>query len=468
MRLGLILSAAVLVVLLLAGAVVNRVVSQSFEDVVSGQQVQQVEAAAEAVSGLLEIGGGIGRIGEAERVLNRLARSLNAPVVVMGPGGNPVSRYGPPLPPGTPTQDISASVIVADREVAIIMATVPVQGAGDVDRPFLRLFNAALLVAGLVSVAAIAGVSVWVARRQTKPLQDVAAAANRLGAGDLSARATGGGDRESQELAGAFNSMAGRLEQSEMLRRRAATDMAHDLATPATVLEGQLQAMIDGVVPKSKANLQAAAASAAALGSVIVQMGELASAEAAPLQARPERTQVATVVADAASALDGLYRERGVTLDIAGIGEGLAAWADPAHLGRALRNVLTNAAQHTPSGKTVRVEATSTTGLTDAAPDQPGPDPGHRPGPRHPGRGPASRLRALLPIRPGPHIRRRLGRRRQRQRSGSRRTGRGHRSDHRPRAVGSERRRHLGRAHRSRRHHRAHRPSLGVSSEVAA
>ncbi len=152
-----------------------------------------------------------------------------------------------------------------------------------------------------------------------------------------------------------------------MLRRRAATDMAHDLATPATVLEGQLQAMIDGVVPKSKANLQAAAASAAAVGSVIVQMGELASAEAAPLQARPERTQVATVVAEAASALDGLYRERGVTLDIAGIGEGLAARADPAHLARAMRNVLTNAAQHTPNGKTVRVEATSTTALTDPA-----------------------------------------------------------------------------------------------------
>ncbi len=83
------------------------------------------------------------------------------------------------------------------------------------------------------------------------------------------------------------------------------------------------------------------------------------------------------MVAEAASALDGLYRERGVTLDVAGIGEGLAAWADPAHLARALRNVLTNAAQHTPSGKTVRVEATSTTAMTDAGSRQPGPDPGH-------------------------------------------------------------------------------------------
>jgi signal transduction histidine kinase len=216
-----------------------------------------------------------------------------------------------------------------------------------------------LVASGLVSLVVIAGLAVWIARRQTRPLQDVAAAASRLEGGDLSARASGGGDRESQELAGAFNTMATRLERTEMLRRRAATDMAHDLATPATVLEGQLQAMIDGVVPKNRANLEAARASASALGSVIVQLGELASAEAAPLQSRPERVELAAILAEAASALDGLYRERGVKLEVEPVAPELAAWADPAHLGRALRNVMTNAAQHTPSGKTVRVTATS-------------------------------------------------------------------------------------------------------------
>ena len=63
---GLVLSATVLVVLLLAGAVVNRVVSRGFEDVVSAQQVEQVEAAADAVSELVGIGGG--RLGQADRV----------------------------------------------------------------------------------------------------------------------------------------------------------------------------------------------------------------------------------------------------------------------------------------------------------------------------------------------------------------------------------------------------------------
>ena len=60
--------------------------------------------------------------------------------------------------------------------------------------------------------------------------------------------------------------MADRLGRSEMLRRRAASDVAHDLATPATVLESQLQAMVDGVVPADRENLEAARSAASALG----------------------------------------------------------------------------------------------------------------------------------------------------------------------------------------------------------
>jgi two-component system sensor histidine kinase BaeS len=355
LRLALILSGVTLVTLLVAGAVVNRVVSRSFDDVVAAQQTEQVQAAADALGEILRQGG---NLREARAVLERLSRSLGVPVVLLGPDGNEIGQFGPPSLPvdlDDQSHEIEAEVTVGEEHVATITAVVPVQPSGD--RPFLRVFNTVLLVGGLAAVCVIAGLSVLIARRQTKPLHDVAVAAGRLEAGDLGARATGGGDRESRELAGAFNSMASRVERSEMLRRRAATDMAHDLATPATVLESQLQAMIDGVVPKNAANLEAARASASALGSVIVQMGELASAEAAPLQARPERVEMAALLAEAAAALEGLYREKSVTLEVDAGEPGLAAWADAAHLGRALRNVMTNAAQHTPAGQAVRVSA---------------------------------------------------------------------------------------------------------------
>ncbi|MGH2483640.1 MAG: HAMP domain-containing protein, partial [Candidatus Limnocylindria bacterium] len=204
LRLGLVLSAAVLVVLLLTGAVVNRVVSRSFEDVVTAQQQQQVDATADALGELLRQGG---TLREARSVLTRLSRSLRGPVTVYGPKGEEISHFGQRMLPGGETHGLNASVMVGDQEVAIITAVVSVRSA---EQPFLRLFNGALLVSGLVSLLVIAGLAVWIARRQTRPLQDVAAAASRLEGGDLSARATGGGDRESQELAGAFNTMATR------------------------------------------------------------------------------------------------------------------------------------------------------------------------------------------------------------------------------------------------------------------
>ena len=348
MRLALVVSGAVLVVLLIAGLAVNRMVSGSLEHELSAADRDRITVVAGAIG---EANLSLPRAHKAvELVLRRMADALHAQARLIDADGATLVDVGH-TPPGVATETITEPIPGSD---ARLLFDVPRAGSG-----FLRVFNLTLVVAGILAILAVVAAALYLSGRLTRPLRNVTAAAQRLGQGDLTARASGGADRESAELAAAFNTMAERVERSEMLRRRAASDMAHDLATPATVLESQLQAMLDGVVPKSRANLEAARASASALGSVIVQLGELASAEAAPLQARPERVEVAGLLADAARALDGLYRDRGVSLQVEPGEPGLAAWADPAQLGRALRNVMTNAAQHSLAGKVVRVVASA-------------------------------------------------------------------------------------------------------------
>jgi signal transduction histidine kinase len=346
LRLALVLSVAVVTVLLVAGLAVNRLVSGPLENELSAAQRDRLTAVAAGIGEVDWTRPG-GRLA-VELVLRRTAAAARGTASLLDADGQPILTAGQ-LPPGVATDRFTQPVPGSEAAVAV-----------DVPRPdrsFLRLFNLTLIVAGILAVVVLVIASLLLSDRLTRPLRGVAAAAQRLGAGDLSARASGGPDRESAELAGAFNTMAERLQRSEELRRRAASDMAHDLATPATVLESQLQAMLDGVVPTDQSNLEAARASASALGSVIVQLGELASAEAAPMQARPERVEVTTLLAEAAQALDGLYRERRVQLEVAPVAGDLTAKADPAQLARALRNVITNAAQHTPAGKVVRVTA---------------------------------------------------------------------------------------------------------------
>jgi two-component system sensor histidine kinase BaeS len=147
--------------------------------------------------------------------------------------------------------------------------------------------------------------------------------------------------------------MAERLERSEALRRRAASDLAHDLATPATVLESQIQAMVDGVVPADAVQMERARAAAAGLSGVIAQLGELTQAEAAPLQRRVELVPLLDLATEVVAGLDGLVRERRVTTEVTGA-EAHAS-VDRGQLGRALRNLVANAVQHSPAGARVRV-----------------------------------------------------------------------------------------------------------------
>ena len=342
-RLAAVLAGVVVIALVLAGVVVNQAASRSLDETLSDRDQQRLGLAVTLVDGALERGvDGRG----LQLIVRRIAAETGGRVQVRDADGTLLAEGGR-HPRGAPTETLSRDLSTAAGGGALEI-TIPSPRGG-----FVAAFNGALLLTGIVTVAALLIAAAVLASRLTRPLRAVAQAARRLGDGDLTSRAVGGPDAESADLAAAFNAMASRLEQSEGLRRRAASDLAHDLATPATVLESQLQAMVDGIVPADPAQLEKARSAAAALSGVIVQLGELTHAEAAPLQRRSQRVAIVALVRQIVDSLDGLLRERGVAAVIDGAET--HASADPGQVTRALRNLLTNAVQHSPAGATVRI-----------------------------------------------------------------------------------------------------------------
>jgi two-component system sensor histidine kinase BaeS len=350
LRLALMLSAAVLAVLLVAGLAVNRIVSGSLERQLSAADRDRITVVAGAIAAV-DLEAPRAKHG-VEIVLRRVANAMRGRVQLIGADGELLVDVGK-LPPGVATETISEAIPGSDANLLIDVPRA--------DPAFLRIFNVTLLVAGLLAIAAVGTIALLLSSRLTRPLQGVAAAAQRLEHGDLSARAQGGPDRESRELATAFNAMAERVQRSEMLRRRAASDMAHDLATPATVLESQLQAMVDGVVPADREQLDRARAAAGALSGVIVQLGELVDAESGVLQRRPRVMPLGELLGEVERAIEPLFRQHGVGIVVDPPPTSLKVEVDPTQVGRALRNVLANAAQHSPGGGTVRVAVETTT-----------------------------------------------------------------------------------------------------------
>jgi signal transduction histidine kinase len=347
-RLAVLLAGVLVVVLLAAGWVVNRAASRSLGETLRPRDEQRLELAVAIVEDALARGAeGRG----LDLLLGRIAQQSGGEVRLLDSAGN-VTAHAGHLPPSSAdtqrfTRTMSTPAGGGTFELAVPSPEVP----------FLRTFNTVLLLTGGISVLALLGAAALLAGRLTRPLREVAAAARRLGAGDLRARAPSGPDAESAELAASFNEMADRLERSEELRRRATSDMAHDLATPATLLESQLQAMVDGIVPADREGLERARSAAVALNGVIVQLGDLIDAESAALDRRLGVVEVAELLHDVEAALGALASERSVRLEIH-VESPAPVTLDRAQVARALRNVVTNAIQHTPPPAAVQVVAT--------------------------------------------------------------------------------------------------------------
>ena len=221
------------------------------------------------------------------------------------------------------------------------------------DESVTLVFGIALGVATVVALvlAAVFG------RMLARPIEHVAGAAERISAGDLTARVPEEGPTEVRALAAAYNSMADRLEEQEMMRREFVVNASHELRTPLTNLQGYLEALRDGVLPPEPATFDSLREEVDRLGRLAASLDVLAGAEGE--RPRPTAVDLGALVRGAADLAAPALARRSVALTVAA-GEGLIVEARPDEIAQVMANLLQNAIRYTPAGGGVRVEAART------------------------------------------------------------------------------------------------------------
>ena len=111
-----------------------------------------------------------------------------------------------------------------------------------------NLFSIFILSAGLMLMVSSI-LSIVMTSRMTTPLRRITDAAKKFGQGDFSARVPVEGDDELAQMAVTFNNMAQNLDKIDQSRRSFMGNIAHELRTPMTTIQGFVDGMLDGTIP---------------------------------------------------------------------------------------------------------------------------------------------------------------------------------------------------------------------------
>ncbi|HEY9527448.1 MAG TPA: HAMP domain-containing sensor histidine kinase [Anaerolineales bacterium] len=191
-------------------------------------------------------------------------------------------------------------------------------------------------------------------RRMFTPLDELFNASERVANGDYSVRVQEKGPPEVHSLTRSFNSMAERLQVSDQQRRNMLADISHELRTPITVIQGNVEGMLDGVYPVDEARLKSIIEETQILSRLVEDLRTLALAESGALRLKREPTDLAGLIRDSASGFEAQAKAKDIQIELA-LAEAEDASVDPQRIREVLTNLLSNALRYTPRGGKIKV-----------------------------------------------------------------------------------------------------------------
>jgi hypothetical protein len=204
----------------------------------------------------------------------------------------------------------------------------------------------------------------WLVSRSLRPVANISAAALKISAGDLSQRIdVAETESELGQLAAVLNSTFARLETAFAQQKQFATDAAHELRTPVSVILTQTQTALNRErdAASYKQTVQACQRAAQRMRKLIESLLALARFDAGQEVLQRQPFDLAQTVQDSVELVQPLAEERGVTITVAA--DSLAITGDAGRLAQVVTNLLTNAIQYNRSEGEVRVTLEPQNGL---------------------------------------------------------------------------------------------------------
>lgn len=225
------------------------------------------------------------------------------------------------------------------------------------EEAFTNQVRKSLVLAFLIASALSLLLILSFTRPILRPLEALTQAVNAIERGEMPKRVDSSSIREILDLTNAFNSMSTALKQAETLRKNMVSDIAHELRTPLANICGYLEALDDGVIEPSAETLRSLHDESQLLHHLVDDLQDLALADAGRLKIHYEPVDLRELITSSIKLIDLPISTKKIKLTVE-VEERLPQVSvDRERTGQILRNLITNAVEHTPFGGRVKVSA---------------------------------------------------------------------------------------------------------------
>ncbi|NPU84158.1 MAG: HAMP domain-containing protein [Syntrophaceae bacterium] len=296
----------------------------------------------------------------------------SGPLVILDAERRPV--FGSPAGEG----EISFRPVVHEgRTVGYVGLHAPQRFLHPVQARFLSRQRLALALAAAGILFAVVLVALPLANRLVRPVRAMAAATHDLASGNYATRVPVSSSDELGRLAGDFNAMALTLEMNEKARRQWLADISHELRTPLTVLQGEIEALLDGIRTVTPETIRSLHAETMRLNRLVNDLYQLSLSDLGTLSYHKEDLDPAAVLRDSVESFRSEFARKSIRLetDVPERTDG-TVFADPERLSQLFANLLDNSLKYTDAGGTLAVRLSGVSGeatieFEDSAPGVP-------------------------------------------------------------------------------------------------
>lgn len=219
---------------------------------------------------------------------------------------------------------------------------------------FIEAVDQALLIGALVGAGAAAVFGAFASYRLVRSLGTIRAATRAMARGRYDVPVPRPHETELAELVDDVNTLGRGLADTEARRVRLLGEVGHEMRTPLTVIDGYVEAMIDGVMPTAPEQLAQVSEEVRRLRRLSDDLSTLSRAEEGRLDLALQRVELGPVVAAAAERLRPQAEDAGLRL-VVDVEPAREVMADADRVAQLVTNLVGNAVRATDPGGEVRV-----------------------------------------------------------------------------------------------------------------